>query len=147
MPLSKDKNGWGIYSLRKVIEYVTMGLALWQFGMPALNNYIEQRIEAYDTENHKTPLRTLLAEETGIPADRIHIVIGQWYKESKEHDEVIEEIWPLLEEEMNSIIPKLVITDGNEFWVASDGEYYRVHRAEDGRGSYFSQGKWHYIYW
>jgi hypothetical protein len=147
MPTEKNKNGWGIYTIRKTIEYLLLGVTAWQLGVPAFNAKVEDSIKAYEEKTKSTPLRKLLSEETGIREDRIHIVIGQWYKDQKEHDKLVESVWPLLEEEMNSIIPRLVISDEKEFWVADDGEYYRVHRSEDGRGSYYSHGKWNYIFW
>jgi hypothetical protein len=147
MPEGKQNNGWAIYTVRKLIEYLTIASSLWIFGVPWFNQTIEDRIKVYEEENKKTPLRTLLAEETGIPSDRLHIVIGKWYKDQAEHDALIGSVWPILEEELNSISPRLVIKDNREFWVADDGEYYRVHRAPDGRGSYYSNGRWHFIYW
>ena len=148
MSEGKFKNGWGIYALRKFVEYAGVALAIWQLGIPAANQWYVTQRETYDHKHKSIPLRQLLSEESGIQEDRLHIVFGQWYKSQAAHDSLIESAWPLLEEEMNSITPRLIIKENREFWVAENGEYYRVYRSEiDGRGSYYKGGKWNYIYW
>lgn len=144
MSESKVNNGWGIYAIRKLVEYAGLGLALWQLGIPALNNYIEERIEAYE-EEHKSSksFRELLSEETKIPTDRIHIVFGQWYNSHLEHEELVESIYPILEEEALCTIPRLVISpSGRAKWYHSDGEIYDAIIGEDGHYWFFYNNAW-----
>jgi hypothetical protein len=143
MPESKNNNGWGIYAIRKLIEYAGIGLALWQLGIPALNNYIEERIDAYETENKKTPLRTLLSEETGIPEDRFHIVFGEWWKSHQAFEELVVKVSPLLEEELNTIRPRLVIyPSGRAKWYHRDGEIYDASIGQNGHYWFYWNNKW-----
>lgn len=144
MPESKINNGWGIYAVRKLIEYAGLGLALWQLGIPALNNYIEERIIAYENE-HKSAksFRALLSEETQIPQDRIHIKFGEWYNSHKEHEKLVEAIYPILEEESTCIIPRLIILPtGRVKWRHIDGELYDATMGDDGFHWFWHQGQW-----
>lgn len=145
MPEGKQNSGWGIYTLRKLIEYVGIFLAIWQFGLPALNNYIEERIIAYE-EEHKSSksFRVLLSEETGIPADRVHIVIGQWHKEHRASEELLDEVFPLLESEVNNIRPRLeILPGGRAKWYHWDGEVYDASIGSDGKYWFYLSGIWY----
>lgn len=144
MPDSKANNGWGIYAIRKVVEYAGLGLALWQLGIPALNNYIEERIAAYEDEhNSAKSFRTLLSEETNIPSDRIHIKFGEWYNSHQEHEKLVEAIYPILEEESTCIIPRLIILPtGRVKWRHTDGELYDATLGDDGFHYFWHQAQW-----
>lgn len=135
MPESKSNSNWGIYTVRKLIEYVGILLAVWQFGLPALNVYVEDRIKVYE-EEHKSSksFRTLLSEEMDIPADRIHIAIGKWWVSHVEHEELVDAIYPLLEEELETIRPRLIINPATmrAKWYHSDNELYDASLGQDG---------------
>lgn len=144
MPETKQNNGWGIYAIRKIVEYAGIGLALWQLGIPALNNYVEERIEAYENEhNTSKSFRSLLSEETGIPADRIHIVFGQWYNSHLQFEKLVEDVSPILEEEKTCIIPRLVILPSSRAkWYHRDGEVYDASIGQDGHYWFYWEGEW-----
>lgn len=144
MPDSKVNNGWGIYAIRKVVEYAGIGLALWQLGIPALNNYIEERIDAYEKEHKSSKsFRELLSEETKIPADRIHIVFGEWYNSHLRHEELVASIYPILEEEATCIIPRLIkLPTGRVKWRHIDGELYDASIGQDGFYWFYHNLEW-----
>jgi hypothetical protein len=135
MPDSNSNSGWGLYTVRKLIEYVGILLAVWQFGLPALNKYVEERIDAYE-EEHKSSksFRTLLSEEMDTPADRIHIAIGDWWSEHEEHEELVDAIYPLLQEELETIRPRLIINPitRRAKWYHTDNELYDASILHDG---------------
>lgn len=144
MPDSKSNNGWGIYAIRKLVEYAGIGLALWQLGIPALNNYVEERIQAYE-EEHKSSksFRSLLSEETNIPKDRIHIKFGEWYNSHLAFEELVTKVSPLLEEELTTIRPRLVILpSGRAKWYHTDGEVYDASIGQDGHYWFFYNNTW-----
>lgn len=145
MTEKKQNSGWGIYTIRKLIEYVGIFLAVWQFGLPALNNYVEERIFAYEKEHKSSKsFRDLLSEETGIPADRVHIVIGQWHEEHKASEKLLDEVFPLLESEVNNIRPRLEIQpEGRAKWHDVDGQIYDASIGHDGFYWFHKNGVWY----
>lgn len=144
MPESKSNNGWGIYAIRKLVEYAGIGLALWQLGVPALNNYVEERIEAYEKEHKSTKsFRSLLSEETGIPSDRIHMVFGQWYNSHLAFEKLVDDVSPILEEEKTCIIPRLIVQpNGRVKWRHADGELYDASVRQDGFHWFYYNHEW-----
>lgn len=145
MPEGKANNGWGIYTVRKLIEYVGIFLAVWQFGLPALNNYVEERIDAYEKEHKSSKsFRTLLSEETKIPKDRIHIEFGKWYNNHLESELLIQAVYPLLEAELNNIRPRLeILPSGRARWHHTDGEVYDASVGQDGLHWFYKDGTWY----
>jgi len=145
MPESKANNGWGLYSIRKLIEYGGIFLAVWQFGLPALNVYVEERIKAYEDEhNSSKSFRTLLSEEMGIPADRIHIYIGEWAKQHEQSEGLLDEMFPILEAEVNNIRPRLeILPGGRAKWYHTDGESYDASIGQDGLFWFYLKGIWY----
>lgn len=144
----KEQNDWKLYSVRKIVEYITIGGVLWAFGVPAINHHIESQIKIYE-DKHKSSkaFREVLADEWNVKKDRVHIYM-------KEQNDLLNDIALRLnhiehhvKDEIQNIHPGLVIIKGTEFWIAEDGERYRVHRAADGKGSYVKDGHWHYIFW
>jgi hypothetical protein len=124
--MNDQKNStWGLYTLRKLVEYAGLFVAIWQFGIPAANQWYEERREAYDKKYHKVPLRQLLSEEMEIPEDRLHIYFGEWSKSHEESEELIDAVYPLLEQEVNNIRPRLeILPGGRATWYHTDGEQY-----------------------
>lgn len=143
--MSEKKKGWGLYTIRKLIEYAMLISSAWVFGVPWFNQTVKDQYDSYEKEKPPS-FRTLLAKELNVPEDRVYIVIGKLLNEQKEHDKLINSVWHILEEENTSIIPRLVIKGGIEYWVANDGHYYRVHRSDDGTGSYYANGMWNLIF-
>lgn len=144
MPEGKSNNGWGIYAIRKLVEYAGIGLALWQLGIPALNNYVEERIDAYEKEHKSSKsFRSLLSEETGISQDRIHIKFGEWYNSHLAFEALVEEVTPLLQEELTTIRPRLVILpSGRAKWYHIDGEVYDASIGQDGHYWFYYNNTW-----
>jgi len=103
---------------------------------PHINDYIISVHEAHEKSEEdpsKKSLRSLISEETNIPEDRVHIVIGQWWHEHKELQTVLDEVYPILEEEVTCIIPKLIITSNRRAkWLHTDGEIYDASISNDG---------------
>lgn len=135
MPNSGQNNDWKIYSIRKIVEYAGIAVALWQFGVPAINHHIEDRIEAYETEhNSSKSFRTLLSEETKIPVDRIHIEFGTWYNNHVEVEGLVNRFSPLLEEKLSTIQPRLILNPvtNRAKWLNVDGERYDATIGNDG---------------
>jgi len=67
-----------------------MGLcvALWFFGEPFLEDYVESHVKAYEKKHaqemsSKVKLRALLAGKMGCDADEVHIELGKLYREEK----------------------------------------------------------------
>jgi hypothetical protein len=139
----KDKNGWLVYSVRKVVEYSAIFLAAWQLGVPAANQYIDNRIK----ENYKKEsFREVLSRDLNVPSDRVHVLISNWFKEHEQLVIDFNKIKPHVISEITNIHPRLIIKNGLEYWVANDGIEYMVHRTPDGLGVYFINNKWEYIY-
>lgn len=149
MPNTGQNSSWKIYSLRKIVEYLTLGVALWQFGVPAVNNHIEERIKAYDAEHKSSqPFREVLSDEWGVKKDRVHIYMKNQNDKLNTTVSRLDFIEDHVKEEIQNIHPGITVKDNTEYWIANDGELYRVHRnAVDGRGSYVKDGSWYFIYW
>jgi hypothetical protein len=75
----------------------TLG-ALWFFGEPFLEDYVDNHFEVYEkkhkTENSKkVKLRSLLSEKMGVPSDEVHIELGRMYQsELIEREKIYEAI-------------------------------------------------------
>lgn len=138
---------WGLFGLRKLVEYGGIFLAAWQLGIPAANDWHEERTEAYMDE-HKSdkPFRELTGEEMGVRSDRVHMAIGSWFAEYNLLKSEFYGILPHIKHEVECVTPRLIIKEGKEFWIAEDGEEYRVYRNELGEGVFFREGAWHRIY-
>lgn len=146
---TSQNNNWKVYSIRKLIEYGTLVVAAWQLGIPAANNWHEDRTKNY-MEEHKSskPFREVLSDEWGVKKDRVHIYM-------KEQDEKLNNTYTRLadieshvQEEMTHPTPGVTVINGNEFWKDNEGDVYRIHRNDvDGRGAYYKDNKWNYIYW
>lgn len=137
-------NGWGIYAIRKLVEYAGIAIAVWQLGLPALNVYIEERIVAYNKEhNAEKSFRTLLSEETQIPSDRIHIVFGEWFNKHKQQEKLLDSIFPIIQEEVVCIMPRLrILPSGRGKWTHVDGQDYDAYIGEDGFYWFYNHGLW-----
>jgi hypothetical protein len=144
MPKEGANNGWGIYAIRKFIEYAGIALAVWKLGIPAADAwYVDQR-EAYDAKYKKVPFRKLTSEEMDVPSDRVHIIIGEWYKDHVKHEKVINGIYPLLEQEIDNIRPRLeILPSGRAKWHHSDGEVYDASLGQDGFYWFYRNGIWY----
>lgn len=64
---------------------VALCTALWFFGEPYLEDYVDNHIEVYDQKlaeekSSKVKLRTLLAGKMGVEEDEVHIELGRLYK-------------------------------------------------------------------
>ena len=145
---NKQNSDWGIYSIRKIIEYVLLFATAWQFGIPAANQFIDNRIQEKRDERKKDSkwLNELLVDEYGVAKDRLHIYMGDQNKKLNALYDTIQHIIPYVNQQMYCIVPRLIIKNNQEWWFASDGQEYRVYRSEDGIGSYFANGKWNYIF-
>jgi hypothetical protein len=144
MPENKSNNGWGIYALRKFVEYAGLALALWQLGIPALDAWYEKKREAYDLKYHKTPFRTLLSEEMEVPVDRLHIYMGEWAKQHEASEDLLDEVFPILESEVNNIRPRLeILPGGRAKWFHIDGEVYDASIGQDGMFWFHLNGVWY----
>ena len=144
MPESKANNGWGIYAVRKLVEYAGLALALWQLGVPALDAWYVEKREAYDIKYHKEPFRKLISDEMKVPVDRVHIIIGNWYTDHEKSEELIDAIYPLLESEVNNIRPRLeILPSGRAKWYHTDGEAYDASIGQDGKYWFYLGGIWY----
>jgi hypothetical protein len=146
---TQQPNSWKIYSIRKIVEYVTIGIALWQFGVPAVNNHIEGRIKAYEEENKSSQsFREVLSDEWGVKKDRVHIYMKNQDEKLNTVASRLDFIEGHVKEEIQNTHPGIIIKNNTEYWIANNGELYRVHRnSVDGRGSYVKDGTWYFIYW
>lgn len=146
---TQQPNSWKIYSIRKIVEYVTIGIALWQFGVPAVNNHIEGRIKTYEEENKSSqPFREVLSDEWGVKKDRVHIYMKSQDEKLNTVASRLDFIEGHVKEEIQNTHPGITIKNNTEYWIANNGELYRVHRNPvDGRGSYVKDGNWYFIYW
>ena len=143
----KELGGWSLYAVRKVVEYAALFLAVWQLGIPAAENYIEDRIKAYEEEHSSSKsFRSLLAEETGLKEDRLHIEFGNWWRDYSTLKDSINHVMHHIDDEIHYIMPRLIVRNHREYWIASDGHEYEVHRSSDGTGSYYAHGQWNFIF-
>jgi len=91
-----------------------MGLciAIWFFGEPFLEKYVEGHIEIYEARHKeelsgKTKLRTLLADKMKVDSDEVHIELGRLYQSEYSTREdiykrlkLIDSEWSLLREDV-----------------------------------------------
>jgi hypothetical protein len=149
MPLTEKTNNTLIYILRKAGEYGAIFLAAWQLGLPALNNHIDNQIGHYNKEHSgsKKSFREAFAEKIDIDPDEVVIEFSKWYNSTEEFRDDFYNVLPHIQEEMDAVTPRLVILNDREFWVAADGDYYRVSRDNElGIGYYYLQGSWREIF-
>lgn len=144
-----------IVILKKLGEYGTIVFVVWAFVLPAFEDKIQDEIHAHEQEikekeDAKVPFRELLGQEMGVQSDRVHIYMGVIAKSTMAATDSIEkfsEKWvPYLEEELANIEPRLIIIDGDEYWLADDNELYRVTRNEEGFGFFYRDGAWEQIF-
>ena len=93
-----------------------MGLcvAVWFFGEPFLEDYVESHIEAYEIKHAeevsgKKKLRSLLANEMGCDTDEVHIELGRMYKEEKSVHAEIDSVEKAVKREVKNL--KLIFSD------------------------------------
>ena len=103
---------------------------------PHIDEYIINVHNEYEKTQEdplKKSFRDLLSEETGIPNDRIHIKFGEWWNDHIKFESILEDILPVLEEEVTCIIPRLIImTNKRAKWLHRDGEFYDASIGNDG---------------
>ena len=66
-------------------------------GKPHLTDFIDAEIQAYDLiqkekDSNKVKLRDLLEDKMDVPADEVHIKIGDWYKNEKKIKALLDSI-------------------------------------------------------
>ena len=122
---------------------VAICTALWFFGEPFLEDYVQYRIEVYDKQKtasqpSKVKLRELYSEEMSVPSDRIHIIEGNMYKQYLK----IKNMIPVMDAYFSKNIPYMYIReDGKEVYVYN-GQSYEIHRGDNGYALHFRNGKW-----
>lgn len=135
---------------KKLAEWGAIVTAVWFFGAPAAEDYVDDRIAIHDQERREeegkqTPFRVLLSQEMGVPSDRVHIVIGQMKHNMDAALDSVQKFnntWiPYLQDEKNTIRPQLIIRDGRPWWLAEDGLEYQVEN-----GFYYKDGDWKPIF-
>lgn len=145
MPLSQKTNNTLIQILLKLGEYGVIFLAAWQLGIPAAEKFTDNRIDNYNKVHNgsKKSFREAFAEKIGIDPDEVVIEFSRWYLATEDFRADFYEVLPHIEEELDAITPRLVILNNREFWVGSDGDYYRVNRSgADGIGFYWYNNRW-----
>lgn len=150
MPLTEKQNNTVIFALRKLGEYGAIFLAVWQLGIPAAEKWTDGRIDNYNKvhSGSKKSFREALSDKLQIPVDEVVIEISKWYNSTEKFRQDFYTVLPHIEEELEAITPRLVIINGREFWVAEDGEYYRVSRDNEQQiGFYYKGGSWHQIFY
>ena len=142
----KEISIWG--SIRKLGEWGTAFGVFWFFILPKIQESQDERIEKFHQEdNSKIKFRTLLSTEFGVNEDRVHIYLNDELTQIKGLKADFYEVFGWIKDEMDVITPRLIIIEHKEFWLDVTGELNRVHRDQNGRGQYFSDGKWNFIYW
>ena len=115
--------------------FVVLSAGIFTIAEPHVDAYIE-RVHQAHVDSQKDPskksLRKLISEETGISEDRVHITIGEWWKSHKKTEEFLDEIYPMLKEELDCILPRLRIQEsGRAKWLNVDGEEYDASIGQD----------------
>jgi len=127
----------------KAVEWSGIALAVWFWLLPTLDDHTEQKIKDYHkADTSKKSFRVLVGEELDWKPDRVHINLSKAVKTIKKIKKDLYNLKPHIDQEREAITPRLIILSGREYWVASDGENYRVHREENGEGYYFKSGEW-----
>ena len=148
MPNSNSNKDWKIYSIRKLVEYGALFMAAWQLGIPAANHWHEQQTEIYmDEHKSSKPFREVLSEEWDVKTDRVHIYMKTQDDKLNDVAKRLISIEDHVQNEIQHPSPGVILINGKEFWKDIDGDTYRIHRSEEGRGAYFKEGSWKYIYW
>ena len=122
--------------------------ALWFIGRPALDEYVEGKINEV---NDKPGFRDILGEEMGLPSDVVPYEIA---KKFAEFDSLIADVssfsdvyLPYIDKEMTRTIPHLYLDEnGEEWWHARDGRDYRVQEYVNGEGRFFYHGNYRFIF-
>ena len=129
-------------------EWCTAFGVFWFIMLPMMQKSQDERIEKFHAlDSSKVSFRSLMSKEFGIDSDRIHIYLKNQDDKIKHLENRLELIFPHLDEEINSITPRLIVKNSAEYWVALDGEYYRVQRnGETGDGFYWFNGDWKQIF-
>ena len=91
-------------------------VALWFFGEPFLEDYVESHFEVYEKKHkeensQKVKLRELLSEKMDVDVDEVHIELGRMYKneipERKKLKELIDGDWKTSKERRNKIVKEI----------------------------------------
>ena len=134
----------------KLGEYGTIFLVAWQLLLPAAQDWVHEEIEKAREERKKVTGKWLseqLLEEYNVTKDRLHIYMGEQNKKLDTLYAKFNRLSPYLQEEMQYIVPRLIVKNGREFWKAEDGEEYRVDRSnEHNIGFYWKDGGWRQIF-
>lgn len=150
MSVDIKNSGPLIYVTRKIVEYGALFLAAWQLGLPAAQNWVHQEIDKSREQRKQITgkwLNEKLVDEYNVPADRLHIYMGEQNRKLDTLYNKFNNILPYMTEELQCVIPRLIIRNGREFWLADDGEEYRVDRtSESGQGFYWRDGRWNEIF-
>jgi len=91
-------------------------VALWFFGEPFLEDYVDSHFEKYEKEHkernsQKVKLRSLLSEKMGVDEDEVHIELGRMYKneipERNKIKELINSDWKVSKDRRNKIVKEI----------------------------------------
>lgn len=108
-----------------------------------LQVYLDYQEEEIKRSPRKMSFRDLLSLETKIPSDRIHIKFGEWYNSHIKFEELVDKVYPLLEQELNTVSPRLIIySNGRAKWLHTDGEPYDATLRQDGLYWFVYNGEW-----
>jgi len=119
----------------KAIEYAimvgVMAGSFWGIILPKVRESMREEIKAYH-ENDPEGFRSTLGRKLGVDSDDVPTYLASWINNHKETlkkiDNFTEVILPHIEQELEAIRPRIEIRNNKKFWVADDGEAYRVHR-------------------
>lgn len=136
----------------KLLEYGAIAALIWGYWLPKnreiMREEAQYQIELHNKINNKSTkgFRQIFSEETDIPIGRVGYVISDWYKDEEQFKKDVADIMPHIHDEVTTITPRLIIRDGKEWWLHTDGEEYRVKRDENGFGWFYSDPEWKSIY-
>lgn len=142
----KEITFWGV--IGKLGEWGTAFLVFWLVILPKVEDSQDARIEKFhEDDNSKIKFRMLMSDEFDIPSDRIHIFLKDENDKFHELEGDFYSVFEWIKDEKETVHPRLIYENDSEYWIDKNGKKHEVHRAEDGRGSYFFRGKWHLIFW
>jgi hypothetical protein len=152
LELVKKNKGWLKVVGSKLLEYAGVALLIWGYWLPKNKELMDERafkaVETYNKIHNKSTkgFRQIFSEGTGIPIGKVAYVFIDWYKEDEAFKKDVDSIMPHIQDELETISPRLIVRDGKERWLHTDGEEYRVKRDDNGFGWIFVDPEWVLIY-
>ena len=88
-----------------------IGAAVFMIASPHIKSFIVTTVleEIEAKKPNKQGFREAFGNKVDVPSDEVLPLFVDWYFETQEHEKLVDAIYPLLKEELETIQPRIII--------------------------------------